>query len=484
MLPIFASHAIRAAPTIAVTQPQIPDTMNAPTSSAEQAAVAQQPGHQMLHPMVDPKLPERHPPLLIERGDGVYVYDATGKKYLDTVASLWNVNVGHNRPEIRNAIVAQLDKLAYYSTFVNTSNTPAVELTGRLMKMFAPEDMAKVLFSSGGSDAVETAIKLARQYWKLEGQGERVKILSLKLGYHGVHFGGASANGNPLFRVAYEPLMPGFFQLEGPYAYRNPWGASNDEQLLNFSLAELERAIQYQGPSTIAAFLAEPVQGAGGVIVPPPGYWPGVRRILDQYGILLISDEVVTGFGRIGSMCGARAWGVAPDMMAMAKGINSGYVPLGATLVNQRVASAWKREHPLAAVMHGYTYSGHPLACAAANANLDIVQAEDLAGNALAVGAYMLERLREFDRYAMVGDIRGKGLMAALELVKDRSTKQPLMPTEVPSQRLVAIARREGAIVRIQGNRLILSPPLVFTRSHVDETVAILHTAFTQATAA
>ena len=457
--------------------------MNAPLSSAEHKAVVQPQGPAMLHPMVDPKLPERHPALRIERGDGVHVFDETGKRYLDTVASLWNVNVGHNRPEIRAAIVAQLDKLAYYSTFVNTTNAPAAELAERLMTMFAPEKMARVMFSSGGSDAVETAIKLARQYWKLEGQADRVKILSLKLGYHGVHFGGASANGNPLFRVAYEPLMPGFFQVEGPYAYRNPWHATTEEQLLAFSLAELERAIQYQGPSTIAAFMAEPVQGAGGVIVPPAGYWPGVRRILDHYGILLISDEVVTGFGRIGSLCGARAWGVAPDIMAMAKGINSGYVPLGATLINQRVADAWKREHPLAAVMHGYTYSGHPLACAAANANLDIVVSEDLPANAAVVGDYMLERLRQFDRYPMVGDIRGKGLMAALELVKDRNTRQPLMLAEPAAQKLVQVAREEGAIVRIQGNRLILSPPLVFTRAHVDAMVQILHTAFAQAQA-
>ncbi len=435
----------------------------------------------MLHPMADPKLAQRESPLRIDRGEGVHVFDAAGNRYLDTVAALWNVNVGHNRPELRAAIVAQIDKLAYYSTFVNTTNAPAAELADRLVTLFAEEDMAKAMFSSGGSDAVETAIKLARQYWKLEGQAERVKILSLKLGYHGVHMGGASANGNPMFRLAYEPLMPGFHQIEGPYAYRNPWGARTQEALLAFSLAELERAIQYHGPSTIAAFIAEPVQGAGGVIVPPDGYWPGVRRILDRHGVLLIADEVVTGFGRIGSMCGSRAWGVAPDIMVLAKGINSGYVPLGATLLNSRVSDAWNRDHPLAAVMHGYTYSGHPLACAAANANLDIVVAEDLPGNAAKVGGYMLERLREFDRYPMVGDIRGKGLMAALELVRDRSTQEPMTPADAAVGALARIAREEGAIIRIQGNRLIISPPLIFTRDHVDTMVSILHIAFTQA---
>jgi adenosylmethionine-8-amino-7-oxononanoate aminotransferase len=328
---------------------------------------------------------------------------------------------------------------------------------------------------------VETALKLARQYWKLEGAAERTKFLSLKWGYHGVHLGGASINGNPLFRVAYEPLLPGCFQVETPYLYRNPWGATNAEQLADLCAADLERAILYQGPGTIAAFIAEPVQGAGGVIVPHESYWPKVRGILDKYGILLISDEVVTGFGRIGALCGARAWGVAPDIMAMAKGINSGYVPLGATLVNERVAAAWDKPGVPAALMHGYTYSGHPLACAAANANLDIVEAENLPARAMEVGGYLIERLAELMRYAHVGEVRGRGLMAAVELVVDRQSKEMLTMPAPYVKNLVGTALREGAIVRVQGNRLILSPPLVFTTADVEDTMRILHAAFTHA---
>ena len=435
----------------------------------------------MLHPMVDPKVPQSQPPLILERGEGVYVFDIDGKRYLDTVASLWNVNVGHNRPEVIAAITAQLGKLAYYSTFQNTSNSPAIELSSRLMTMFAPEKMAKVLFSSGGSDAIETAMKLARQYWKLEGKAERVKFLSLKLGYHGVHFGGASINGNPRFRTAYEPLMPGCFQVETPYAYRNPWHETDPAKLASLCVADLERAIQYQDPQTIAAFVAEPVQGAGGVIVPHESYWPAVRAVLDKYGILLISDEVVTGFGRIGSLCGARAWGVAPDMMAMAKGINSGYVPLGATLMNERVASAWNKPEVPAAMMHGYTYSGHALACAAANANLDIVVEENLPARAAEVGAYFNERLKELMRYPRVGDVRGMGMMAAIEFVSDRASKEMLASPAPYINTLVATAFAEGAIVRVSGNRLILSPPLVFSRSDVDEALRILHLALSAA---
>jgi len=435
----------------------------------------------MLHPMIDPKAVAAAPPLIIDRAQGVHVFDIDGKRYLDTVASLWNVNVGHGRPELKAAIMAQLDKLAYFSTFQNTSNPPAIELSARLMQMFAPEKMKKVLFSSGGSDAVETAMKLARQYWQLQGKAQRTKFISLKLGYHGVHFGGASLNGNPLFRTAYEPLMPGCFQVESPYLYRNPWGEADPARLARLCAEELDRAIQYQGPDTVAAFVAEPVQGAGGVIVPHESYWPLLRAVCDKHSVLLISDEVVTGFGRIGALCGACAFGVAPDMMAMAKGINSGYVPLGATLLNERVASAFEQPGVPAALMHGYTYSGHALACAAANANLDIVANEDLAGNAARVGALLNARLPEFMRYPHVGDVRGLGLMSALELVADRSGKAPLMVATPYVQALVGAARSEGAIIRVQGNRLILSPPLVFTAADVDETVRILHAAFAHA---
>ncbi|WP_297724295.1 aminotransferase class III-fold pyridoxal phosphate-dependent enzyme [Limnohabitans sp. Rim8] len=437
----------------------------------------------MYHPMIDPKTVAQSPPLILERGEGVYVYDIDGKRYLDTVASLWNVNVGHNRPEVIAAMKAQLDKLAYYSTFQNTSNPPAIELSARLIRMFDPENMRKVFFSSGGSDAIETALKLARQYWKLSGQNSRTQFISLKWGYHGVHFGGASINGNPLFRSAYEPLLPGCHIVENPYTYRNRWNEEDPERLAQLCLQDLKDTIEHIGAEHIAAFVAEPVQGAGGVIVPHANYWPGLRAMLDDYGILLISDEVVTGFGRIGAMCGARAWGVAPDIMAMAKGINSGYVPLGATLVNQRVAQAWMQPGVPAAMMHGYTYSGHALACAAANANLNIVEAEDLPSHALAVGGYMLNRLQELMQYAHVGDVRGKGLMAAIELVVNKNSRDMLLPPSAYIQTLVGTARQEGAIIRVQGNRLILSPPLVFSLGDVDETMRILHTSFAAAEA-
>lgn len=438
------------------------------------AAIVADNARYIWHPMTAPAATRATPPTIIAQGDGVWVRDTDGKTYLDCTAGLWCVNVGHNRPEIKRAIVEQLDQLAYYGTFSNLSNPPSIALSARLIKMLAPEKMARVMYGSGGSDANETAFKLARQYWKLSGKPEKTKIFSLKNGYHGLHFGGMSASGNVMWRRAYEPLMAGFHQVESPYLYRNRW-TDDPDKLAAICADLLEQEILYQGADTVAAFVAEPVQGAGGLIVPPATYWPRIREICDRHGILLIADEVVTGFGRTGHMFGVRAWGVAPDIMNFAKGINSAYVPLGATLVNERVAQAWEGDHPLAAIMHGYTYSGHPLACAAALANLDIVEGEDLPGNAGRQGDYFLTRLQELLQYRHVGDVRGKGLMLGIELVLDKLTKAPLPPTHPASTKLYETICAHGLLVRIAGNKIILSPPLVFSKEHVDQSMEGLH---------
>ena len=425
-------------------------------------------------PMADPKANEADPPLIIESADGVHVRDIDGNRLLDCTAALWNVNVGHNRPEIKAAIVAQLDRLAYYSSFGSNTNPPSIELSALLVEMLAPEGMKRVVYSSGGSDANETAFKIARQYWKLEGEPERSKIVSLRLGYHGTHFGAMSATGTSAHRRAYEPLVPGFFHIEPPYLYRNPH-TDDPDRLGEICAADLDRTIQSLGADTVAAFIAEPVQGAGGVIVPPANFWPLVRKVCDKHGVLLIADEVVTGFGRTGSLFGARGWGVKPDIMTFAKGINSGYVPLGATAVNGRVEAAWQRPHPLAGVMHGYTYNGHPLACAAANANLRIVIDEDLAGNAHRVGTYFLEKLAALkDRHGIIGDVRGKGLMMAIELVRDRKTKEPFASNDPIGRRMMQAAHKAGAMLRFQAGRVIISPPLTFTPANVDEAVGVI----------
>lgn len=426
------------------------------------------------HPMTDPKASERDPPLIVARGDGTRVWDADGTEYLDLMGGLWNVNVGHNHPKVKRAIAAQLDRLAYYNTFAGFSNPPSIELSAKLVEMLRPEGMVRVMFGTGGSDANETAFKLARQYWKIMDRPEKVKVFSLKSAYHGVQFGGLSASGGIVWRRAYEPLMPGFHQVDTPDPYRNPWSDDPDE-LAEICGGILDREIAHQGADTVAAFIAEPVQGAGGVIVPPASYWPLLREICDRRDVLLIADEVVTGFGRTGSMFGARGWGVKPDIMTFAKGINSGYVPLSATAVNARVAAAWDRDHPLAPIMHGYTGSGHPLACAAALACLEIVEDDDLAGNAARVGARFLDRLRaRLGARRPVGDVRGKGLMIGIEFVKDRETREPLAPDD-PFLRAVASGCRDrGVLVRCQAHRIVISPPLTFSEAEADRAAAAL----------
>jgi adenosylmethionine-8-amino-7-oxononanoate aminotransferase len=439
----------------------------------------------LLYPFANPNYVAKNPPLVIERGDGVYVSDSQGKRYLDGQGGLWNVNVGFNRPEIKAAIVAQLDRLSYYSIFGGTANLPSIELAAELCRLTAHEGMTKVFFSSGGSEATETAFKLARQYWRMCGQGGRTKIISLRRAYHGVTLGSLSAGGASGYKEMFEPLLPGFTQVETPFPYRNPF-TSDPHRLAEICAELLDREILHQGPNTVAAFIAEPVQGAGGVIVPPPNFWPLVREVCDRHKVLLIADEVVTGFGRLGSMFGCRGWGVKPDMMAFAKGINSGYVPLGATMINARVEDMFSGQDDAqfgaAAFFHGNTYAGHPLACAAALANLRIVEAEDLPGNAAKVGDYFLRRLQELQaRHETIGDVRGKGLMLAIELVEERKSRKPFDLAVGFGQRICDICRREGVLVRNLADTFIISPPLTFRIEHVDEMIRALDIAFSEA---
>jgi adenosylmethionine-8-amino-7-oxononanoate aminotransferase len=430
------------------------------------------------HPMIEPKITEANAPMVIERGEGCYIFDSAGRKILDCNAGMWCVNVGYGRQEVIEAIHAQLQKISYASIFGNSASPPVLELSARLIRMLEPEGMSRVLFGSGGSDAVETALKMARHYWKLMGKAGKTKFISLKNSYHGLHFGGTSATGGPIWRNAYEPLLPGFLQVDGPDLYRGIIDETPDAHGRRLA-AILEREIAYQGPGSVAAVLVEPIQGAGAAVnIPPASYWPALREICDRHDVLLIADEVITGFGRTGSMFGSRYWGVKPDMMCFAKGINSAYVPLGATVLNERVAEAWRADHPLSTIATGYTYSGHPVACAAALANLDIVEREDLPGNAERVGAYFLQRLQELLVYDTVGQVRGAGLMLGIELVRDKGTKTGFAPSDAYLSALHRAIGARNAQVRLNGSRFILSPPLVFTPDHVDEAMDALHGAF------
>ncbi len=429
------------------------------------------------HPMTSPEDSRVNPPKIVTGGEGVRIRDIDGHEAIDAVGGLWNVNLGYSCDPVKQAISAQLDQLPYYSTFRGTSNDAVIELSYELARFFAPDGLSRAFFTSGGSDSVETALRLARQYHKLRGEAGRVKFLSLKKGYHGTHMGGASVNGNANFRTAYEPLLPGCYHIPAPYTYRNPFNESDPERLAQLCAAALEDEIAFQGASTTAAFIMEPILGAGGVIPPHASFMPMVREICDRHGILLISDEVITAYGRTGAWSGARLWGVKPDMMCTAKAITNGYFPFGAVMLGDRMVEVFEGNAE-AAIGHGYTYSGHPVGAAAALACLAETERLNVVENAAARGTQLFEGCKALmAKHDIIGDVRGgHGLMTAIEMVGDRSTKAPIdkpVPLKVQD-----VAYQNGVMVRVSGNNLIMSPPLILTESDVDDILAALDAGF------
>lgn len=431
------------------------------------------------HPMAHPADSLNNPPTIVTDAEGTRISDVDGHQVVDAVGGLWNVNLGYSCEPIKSAIANQLDRLPYYSIFRGTSNDCVIELGDMLQEFFAPDGLTRAFYTSGGSDSVETALRLARQYHKIKGQSARTKYLSLKKGYHGTHFGGASVNGNANFRTAYEPLMPGCFHIPAPYTYRNPFNESDPARLAQLCLQALEDEIVFQGAGTIAAFIMEPILGAGGVIPPHESFMPGVRKICDQHGILLIADEVITAFGRTGSWTGSRHWGVKPDFMCTAKAITNGYFPFGAVMIADSVVEVFEGDtEGKAAIGHGYTYSGHPVGAAAAIACVTETMRLNVKENAAERGKQLYEGLQElFADFDVIGDVRGgHGLMCALELVSDRDTKTPI--DKVTPAKLQKAAYENGAMVRVSGPNVILSPPLIVTSGDVNTILAALRSGF------
>lgn len=434
------------------------------------------------HPMAHPADSLKNAPKIIAGGHGVRITDVDGKETIDAVGGLWNVNLGYSADTIKEAITNQLQQLPYYSIFRGTTNDAIIELSYMLRTFFEPDGLSRAFFTSGGSDSVEIALRLARQYHKIRHDAGRTKYLSLKKGYHGTHTGGASVNGNANFRTQYEPLMAGCFQIPAPYTYRNPFNESDPAKLSQLCLAALEDEIAFQGPGTIAAFIMEPVLGAGGVIVPHESFMPGVRAICDKHGILLIADEVITGYGRTGSWSGSRHWGVKPDFSCTAKAITNGYFPFGAVMISDAVADVFENdESGKAAIGSGYTYSGHPVGAAAAIACLKETERLKVNENASARGNQMMAGLVELgSKHNIIGDVRGgEGLMNALELVSDRETKTPLDPQTIA--RIHSKIYEHGVMVRVSGPNLILSPPLILNSDDVDQILAALDAGFNAA---
>ncbi len=429
------------------------------------------------HPMAHPADSQKNPPTILQGGEGVSIIDVDGHKTLDAVGGLWNVNLGYSCEPVKQAISDQLNALPYYSTFRGSSNDKAIELSYELAQFFEPDGLTRAFYTSGGSDSVEVALKLARQYHKIRGEAGRTKFISLKQGYHGTHFAAASVNGNQKFRAAYEPMMPGCFHVPAPWTYRNPFDETDPERLAQLCVNALEAEITFQGANTVAAFIMEPVLGAGGVIPPHKSFMPMVRDLCSKHGILLISDEIITAFGRTGSETGARHWGVQPDIMTTAKAITNGYFPFGAAMISGAVAEVFETDTTgKASVDQGYTYSGHPVGAAAALAALAETKRLRIWENAAVRGDEMFEGLKKLaEKHDVIGDVRGgEGLMCALELVSDRASKTPVakhLPLQVQKA-----AYEDGVMVRVSGNNIILSPPLVVTSEDVAKILSALDT--------
>ena len=430
------------------------------------------------HPMAHPAEMLSKPPIIIAEAEGVHITDSEGNRVLDAVGGLWNVNLGYSCQPIKDAISQQLNKLPYYSSFRGTTTETAVELSQRICEWFSSADVARAFFTSGGSDSVETALRLARQYQRVIGQPDRTKFISLRNGYHGTHFGAASVNGNSKFRRNYEPLLAGCFHVPCPWVYRNPFEESDPERLAGLCAAALEAELNFQSSDTVAAFIMEPVLGAGGVIVPHESFMPKVREICDRHGVLLIADEVITAFGRTGAWTGSRLWNVKPDITCVAKGITNGYFPTGAALLSQRVADAFEADSTgVGNIGHGYTYSAHPVGAAAALATLDMLSEHNLPENAGARGAELLTGCRKLqEQYECIGDVRGQGLMIALELVADRTSKA--LASKSLIETVFNEAYKAGVMVRVSGNLIILSPPLILSAADVERILSALNQGF------
>ncbi len=405
--------------------------------------------------------------LMLVRGEGSSYWDASGRKYLDALGGIQLCEVGHGRSELAEVAAEQMRELEYSPLFWNFGNEPSAQLAHRLVDL-APEGVDHVFFTNGGSESCESAIKMARLYHYLRGQPERTMILSLGHSYHGMTYGALAATGLEGIKNGFGELPGGFFHLTTPYPYRAELFGGEDA--FEFCVRELEQTITRLGPERIAAFIGEPVLTVGGVIVPPPDYWRAVTEICHRNGILVISDEVVTAFGRLGSWFASDSYGIEPDLITTAKGLTSGYLPLGAVLATSEVGRTIKGAE--AGFMHGYTYCGHPVACAVALRNLDIIEREGLAANALSTGEHLHQGLQRLLELPVVGDVRGAGLLASVELVSDKAARLPL---EVPRQEIADRVRDEqSVIVRSIHQNVIIAPCLVLTPDEADQIVAAL----------
>ncbi len=430
----------------------------------------------LVHPLHHPK--DHAEARIFVEGRGAMLRTTDGKEYIDGLSSLWNVNAGHGRAELADAAAAQMRQLAFASGYAGYSNEPAIRLAERLVGL-AYSNSAAVYFTTAGAESNESAFKTVRYYWKRMGKPGKVKIISRQYGYHGVTLAAMSATRLPGYQKMFGPLVPEFIQVAPPYPYR--WQGNGEA---GAGAAEaVERAIEEHGADTIAAVIAEPVMGAGGVIVPPPDYFPRLREICDRYEVLLIADEVITGFGRTGRWFALGHWGIEPDLVSFAKGVTSGYLPLGGIILSARVHQVLQQAPIDERYMHAATYSGHATCCAVGLANIALIERDGLVERAAVMGRRLLAGLETLKTLPPVGDVRGLGMMCGVELVEDQASRKPAIGL---GGRVIAEAMKRGLIIRQRGgttgfdgappsgDSLCIAPPLMTPEATLDRIVQIL----------
>ena len=424
-----------------------------------------------LHPFTDFKGLANKGSRVITRAENIYLWDSEGNKILDAMSGLWCVNVGYGRQELIDAATRQLKELPFYNSFFQTATPPAIELA-ELLAEVTPPQFQHVFFSGSGSEGNDTVVRMVRRYWDILGQPQRKVIISRKNAYHGSTMAGASLGGMSGMHEQGGLPIPDIVHIEQPFWFE--LGRAQSREDFGLTAARwLEAKILEIGADKVAAFIGEPIQGAGGVIVPPSTYWPEIQRICDKHGILLVSDEVITGFGRTGQWFGCETMGTKPDLMTFAKGVTSGYIPLGGVMVGERIARALIDQG--GEFNHGYTYSGHPVACAVAIANIRLIRREGLVERVREdVGPYLAQHFAELAGHPLVGEAQTCGLMGALQLVKDKASGKTFDPALEVGMVCRGHCFGNGLIMRAVGDRMIIAPPLVMTRAQIDEMVTLI----------
>jgi 4-aminobutyrate---pyruvate transaminase len=421
-----------------------------------------------LHPFTNFKRHEKEGPLVITRGEGIWVYDDTGKQYLEGLSGLWCVSLGFNNKRLIDAAKRQLDTLPFYHTFYGRTSDVAAELSGRLADVI-PIKGARVFYANSGSEANDLAVNVIWYYNNARGRPDKKKIISRQKGYHGATVAAGSLTGLPIVHTQFDLPIPRILHTDCPHYYGNGLAGESVAEFVDRMVGNLERMIEQENPDTVAAFIAEPIQGSGGVIVPPPDYFDKVQKLLRKHDILFLVDEVICGFGRTGNMFGSDTYGLRPDMMSFAKQLSSGYQPISALAVSESIYEVLSEASERNVVFgHGFTYSGHPVAAAVALEVLNIYSEMDIVGHVRSIQDHFQNKLQQFAQHPLVGEVRGRGLLAGIQLVADKATRQAFDPVGSVGRRFSDFALRHGLIIRAVGDTIAICPPLIIEQEEID----------------